>query len=317
MHYLVRTVASASDLLLYTETCRQWGHLIRDAVQCLLLVHNASERQSLEGGGGYHHATLFTLSKQLLDVADGVSLLVDQGSGAPARPMLRSLFEAQIALSYVTGPGGQEMVNRALAYQVAHAHHRIRTLRLLNPETQEGLDFLKEVKEDPVWSALQHGPQDSGRIMEELETLLKLPEFVPVEAEWLRVRTAKKQDPQWYWLFNGPLSIKAMAQETGHIGAYRLLYSLWVGSLQAGDAMANLMRNAEGRAILRPLRFPAELQNVTVMVVNAMLGAAEELLKTYDKQSGTREAFEKQVKETVEEKYSALLKNPQILNISY
>jgi hypothetical protein len=316
MHYLLRTVASASDLLLYTETCRQWGHLIRDAVGCLLLVHNASEKESV-GTPGYHHASVFTLSKHMLDMADGLSLLVDQGTGAPARPMLRSLFDAQIALSYITKPGGQDTITRALAYQVAHAYHRIRTLRLLDPDTQEGQEFLAEVKDDPVWNALQHAPRESGRILEELEALLKLPEFAPVVAEWTRVRQKRKAEPQWYWLFDGPLSIKAMASETGHIGGYRLLYSLWVGSLQAGDAMGNLTRNAEGRAILRPLRFPADLQNITVMVVHAILGAAEELMKMYDKNPGTRDSFMKLYRDTVEERYSALRKNPHILNIAY
>jgi hypothetical protein len=81
--------------------------------------------------------------------------------------------------------------------------------------------------------------------------------------------------------------------------------------------MGNLTRNAEGRAILRPLRFPADLQNITVMVVHAILGAAEELMKTYDKDPATREAYTKKYQETVEERYSALRKNPQILNIAY
>jgi hypothetical protein len=168
-----------------------------------------------------------------------------------------------------------------------------------------------------VWAALQHAPRESAKTIEDLQTLLQREEFAPIEAEWQRVRAAKKAEPQWYWLFNGPLSIRNLAAETGHLGGYRLLYSLWVGSLQAGDAMANLTRNAEGRAILRPLRFPADLQNITVMTVHTLLGAAEELLNIYHQDPATRETFTERYKVTVEERYAALRKNPQILNIAY
>jgi hypothetical protein len=313
MHYLLRSVTSASDLLLYTETCRQWGHLLRDAVQAHLLVHNATEKDSHQTPG-YHHATIFALSRHILDMSDGLSLLIDQGSGGAGHPILRSLFEAQIALSYIAK---DDTINRALAFQVAHMHHRQRTSRLVDPQTPEGAEFSEEVKEDPVWSSFQNVPWDSARVIDELTELLKKPEFAPIEAEWQRVRTQKKQDPQWYWMFNGPLSIRALARESGHIGSYRLLYSLWVGSLQAGDVMANFTRNSEGRAVLRPLRFPMDLQNGTIMAISALLGAAEDLMKIYNQNPTIRETFTQKVRETVEEKYAALIKYPQILNITY
>src|SRR4051812_41010847 len=98
--YFLECISSPSEKLQYTEVCRNWGHLIRDTIGYVIKVYQFAEKESVRNRSG-HHATLFSLTKHSMDMADGISLLVDQGCGIAAKPLLRSLFEAQLGLRYI------------------------------------------------------------------------------------------------------------------------------------------------------------------------------------------------------------------------
>src|SRR2546426_959083 len=70
---------------------------------------------------GHHHASMLLLYRHVLEMIDGVSVLVRQAAIDPCQPLLRSALEASMGIEYMLEKDTEQ---RALAYQVAHIRKR-------------------------------------------------------------------------------------------------------------------------------------------------------------------------------------------------
>jgi hypothetical protein len=309
--YFTDCISSSSEIMLFEHTCREWGHLIRDTIKCVIQVYQIAEKETANGPD-FQRATLFMLVKHALDMADGVSLLVDHGCGIPAKLPLRSLFETHLGLRYIRMADTE---NRAKAYQVAHAHEHMRNYRLYDSTTPEGKAYREELKSDPNFPSVPNADTESRRRIAALTTMLKRPDFAAVEAEWIRTKGASKLDPHWYQLFNGPRNIKQLAKTTGNIGSYYLFYSAWSSTVHASDALQNLSKNHAGKAVLRPLRYPVDLQLVTKLTVTYLLAVALELSQEYLPDPVRNAEFAKNYLQSIRSRYLQLISGPDVLKI--
>ena len=91
--------------------------------------------------------------------------------------------------------------------------------------------------------------------------MLADPPYDVINAEWKRGNYKN-----WHSLFNGPRTIRALADHLGKTFWYVFLYSDWSGRLHAGRALRNVGINSseperEGNAI-RPIRHPEGIDSL-------------------------------------------------------
>lgn len=228
----------------------------------------------------YHHASLFLLYRHLLEMVDAVSILVRHGAADPCQPLLRSALEAAMGIEYMLE---KDTERRALAYQVAHIHKRIAEHARHDPTTEAGKALQGVFNKDKLFSTIKLPPHASAPAIDKLATVLAMPEYTPVDQEWVRLyreyeKQRRKGMPPWYSLFGGPKSIRQLVYHLKLGAAYETLYSNWSETVHAGGAMLTV---AGREKAVRALRHPARAQLVASLGASLTIRISRELLAYY------------------------------------
>jgi hypothetical protein len=128
----------------------------------------------------YHHGTIILLMRHVVEAVDGVGLLVAKGSAENCGPLLRSAFEALVGILYILKADTER---RALAYQVAHTHKKIKLYRKFIPTDDVGRNLRAELKGDPFVTIFDQPGVDWQQRIDGLRSMFSKPEFAPIHAE--------------------------------------------------------------------------------------------------------------------------------------
>jgi hypothetical protein len=211
----------------------------------------------------YHHATILLLMRHVVEAVDGVSLLVAKGSAENCGPLLRSGFEAMASILYILKADTER---RALAYQVAHIHKKIKLYRKFIPSDDVGRNLRAELKDDPLLSFFDQPQFEWQKRIDNLNSTFAKTDYAPIQAEWEQVKKGKKgtgkKDPNWYTLFGGPGDLRGLSLQVGKGSYYEILYRQWSDFAHAGGAF-NTISKGNGVAVsIRPVRCPEGLEQV-------------------------------------------------------
>jgi hypothetical protein len=194
------------------------------------------------------------LVRHVIESVDGVAILVSGSGSHPCQPLLRSALEAVLGVLYILE---KDTKQRGLAYQVAHAHKKIKLYDRLDPTTQAGKQLRKVLHGDPMegfFSALPF--LNYPKMIANLQDMLVKPGFQPIEGLWQRIKALNnKRDPEWYSLSGGPKNVREVAVHLRMTGMYEFLYRFWSESVHAGMAMEAIGRNG-GATVILPVRHP-------------------------------------------------------------
>jgi hypothetical protein len=211
----------------------------------------------------YYHGTIILLMRHVVEAVDGVSLLVAKGSAENCGPLLRSAFEALVGILYILK---DDTERRALAYQVAHAHKKIKFYRKFIPTDDVGRNLRAELKDDQFVKIFDQPGVDWQRRIDGLRGMFAQPEFAPIHAEWERVKKGKKgtgtKDPNWYALFGGPGDLRGLTLRVGKGTMYEILYRHWSDFTHAGGAFGNISADANGGVAVEPVRSPEGIERI-------------------------------------------------------
>jgi hypothetical protein len=235
----------------FVEDCARF---VADAAQ--VVAQATSPQKKL------HYATIYLLMRHVVEAVDGVGILVAKGSVDNCGPLLRSALEAMVGLIYITFDDAER---RALAYEVAHIHRRIKSYRRLIPTDDVGRAMREELKGEELHGFFDRPAMDWKKKIDNLRGLLKRPEYAPIEAEWQRARKGKagyerKSDPEWYSLFGGPAHLRDLCLRIGHGGYYEILYRGWATFAHAGGGFDSVRWKEGVGPAIRPVRFPENVE---------------------------------------------------------
>ncbi len=231
-------------------------------VECVhFLVDGVTALQEADRSGQEHyHGTVLLLARHVAEFTDGVAVLCAEGCGEPSKPLLRSAFEAMLGVLYIL-EGDSE--NRGIAYQVAHAHRKIRLCRKMC-EDAELRTLLSECDQplDRDVNASQLLDLDCESVIRDLEEMLAQDAFAPLDEAYRRKRTQcrGRREPQWFSLRGGPNNIRELAVYLDKRTWYDYLYRHWSTSVHASDAFEKIGRGQSGGPVIKPLRHPADVQ---------------------------------------------------------
>jgi hypothetical protein len=114
--------------------------LLQELVNAGLMAFLRCAVEAADKGGENEDGAALVLYRHMIEMVDGIDVLVVQGCGTAAIPLLRSEFEASAGLSYLL-QDAKTYVQRSLSWLVSSLHAGIKARKLLEPGTQTGKEY--------------------------------------------------------------------------------------------------------------------------------------------------------------------------------
>lgn len=214
------------------------------------------------------------LYRHIMEMTDGVEVLISQSSATPGIPLIRSSFEALISMEYIVEDDA-EYVMRSLAWLVDYLHQRLDLYESLDPSTSRGQEFQRALSQDKTVSTIPVVAEDRVRqAVANLQDLLAKPQFAAIEKDF----TELKGQRAWYRLYGGPNDIRRLAHHVGRGAQYDFLYRQWCRVSHAHDFAPFFAKTLDGEAAIRGIRDPSDLKDVANFAATFMLGATRALI---------------------------------------
>ena len=236
------------------------------------------------------------LYRHMIEFVDGMEVLVSHSCGTPAIPLLRSCFEALLALEYMFE---RDYVNRSLSWLAVYVRKRVASYELLDPETANGKQFLRAATSDKV--ARDVTLPEATEVREAvagLRSVLTRTQFEPVLDELADHKKRGNRNVPWYGLFGGPGNLEQLARHLGRPAQYEILYRQWSRVLHAGDFSRFVTMSSDGEGGIRPLREPDAIRNIASFAATFMLDATRKMLKKFrpGEETSLRKWYEREVR---------------------
>jgi hypothetical protein len=216
---------------------------------------------------------ILALYRHIIEMTDGIEVLISQACPIPAIPPLRSSFEALLSLEYILETE-QHYVRRSLSWLVGYIHQRLDSYERLDPSTAKGAQFARSFEKDQfAFDISWLPPAEVQAAQANLRSLLEKPHLRPVEAEF-----NKHRKPNWYQLFGGPKHLYALAEHLNKGAQYEFLYRPWSRTAHAQDLLPFLDRTANGKQTIGKLRDPGKIREVSSFASSFMLYATRLVL---------------------------------------
>ncbi len=268
--------------LLYRELARASAREIIDIASPLLqeLVNyatNAFQRcQTASAGESAEDLPLLASYLHVIEMTDGIEVLISQSCPVPAIPLLRSSFEALVTIDYILEAEYQQ---RSFSWLVQYVHTRLKEYEMLDTSRKSGQDFLATLSTDKIGDYMKLPPMsDLPQAIENLESLLSQPNYQTVESEYQRLKKTNRRKLEWYSLFGGPHNLRELSRHVGRGAQYDFLYRYWSKITHAGDLSRFLTRTNEGSPAFKPIRNPADIKDFSILTASFILDATRKVL---------------------------------------
>jgi hypothetical protein len=219
--------------------------------------------------------TSLLLFRQYLDILDSLSILVKNGSSDPCKLLLRSLFELNLSIHFISAKHTQ---HRAYSFLVFDIYNSLKELDRLDLQKQSGIQLSSKISSEK-WIPDFGSKYDEISIQKErdrLTQLLKHPEYLIVHEEHDRVKNEKNSKGslkykkiEWYTLFEGVTNIESLAGILDKKTLYEVFYRHWSKSVHVTDIIRKKITQLDDEKVfIHPLREPTNLMFISRIACN-------------------------------------------------
>ncbi len=186
----------------------------------------------------------------IIQMTDAIEVLLSSGCGPPASILLRSSFEAKIAVEYILK---RDSRRRGYAWLVYNTLQKIKVLkRFGSPEFAEILSS----------AGLGGMPADEidkrPETVKQLESTLERPGYAEAYLEYQR--TARKGSRfEWYTLYEGPSTVRGLAKRLDQEVLYETLYRPTSKVMHGQDIAHLLFPMKDGTSVFAHIRDPLKV----------------------------------------------------------
>lgn len=260
--------------------------------------------------GHDEQAVILMTHWHLIELLDGVVVLIGAGAIEPARLQLRAAFESFLTLLFILEKDAEK---RGYAWLVVKdILSRIRMWHRLDTGSEAGKDFVKLTATEGVKVLHDPGARQKGeRLQKMIETQ---PRWKETYEEYKRLKDEKfpksRNRPEWFELYGGPAGggIGTLARYLGYGSQYEILYRHWSSRVHGTDAYQRFKR--EGIA---PLRDAEDLEATINMVASFAFGVMFRLHDYYMPEQ--KAAFVKWYVEEVRPFWAKFSPSPEIVAV--
>ncbi len=188
----------------------------------------------------------------LVEMLDGIEVLLDHSCVIASRTPLRSAFEASLTIRYVLE---DDTRRRSLSYVVGSVREEIRRLDEADPRSQAGKRFREDMglREDSDFPFTP--PERCRSNIEGLQELLAEDRFREISEEYDNASRRAK----WYSLFGGPSNLRELSTRLGQLDDFLVLYRTWSATAHAEDLWRQVTVGKDGKAAVGVIRSPMGL----------------------------------------------------------
>jgi hypothetical protein len=253
--------------------------LLQELVNSGLMAFRRCEVEAAEKNRPNEDVAAFVLFRHIIEMADGVEVLVSNSCGTAAIPTLRAEFEASLSLSYLL-ESSDDYVRRSLSWLCGHIHNAIEAREKLDPGTPKGKDYAELYDKDFAGVAEKLTDKAPNKALADevdaLKRMLQGEQLASVEAEYARL-SVKRRFPEWFSLFGGPPNRAELALRLGRGAEYRFLYGDYSGVAHGTDVSRYITR-LKGQAAYDAVRRPDELQQVAALAALFLIRAIRQMI---------------------------------------
>jgi len=267
------------------------------------LVNHASwafqRCQTANSGRENEDVAPFVLYRHVIEMVDGLQVLISESCAVAAVPLLRATFEANLGLEYIV-TGGPHYATRSLSWLYAYVDRQISAYAKLDPATPEGAGFKK------TWDEASLGKYNppTNLIDEDrkhatvLRSVLDQKEFAAIKAEFAARMSGKgRRKPEWYSLFGGPGNVQQLAKSLAQGHIYEILYRRWSSVIHAGDLSAYMDKTSGGVPAFKGVRYPEYLRDVAAHAANFILHATHLMVQRFRAGEDLRNWYLREIRE--------------------
>ena len=208
------------------------------------------QRCSQTAGDAHENLGILMPFHHVIEMLDGVEVLLDRSCVVASYTPLRSAFEVSLAVRYVLA---DDIKRRALSYVVGDAYERIHWCEEHDPKSNRGKQFFADMGLEEGSDLPMHDVADA----EPLETMLAKEPFAPIAEEYERVSRKTSGRVKWYSLFGGPKSVKDLAGSLGQLDDYLIFYRQMSKTVHGTDLSGRLITAQDGTSTsVSPVRSP-------------------------------------------------------------
>ncbi|GEM_PF-2058172 len=183
----------------------------------------------------------FALYRHVIEVTDGIEVLISASCCEPTVPLIRSSFEAHLELKYLLQ---KDYENRSKSWLFFERLRQVKEYSFLDPSTQIGREFRQALdKESPEIKVPDLSPDHLAYIRSRASD----PALKHIEQEYDRTqRRFNKTGFPWYALFDGPQDIRALAKHLSLESMYIVVYPMWSSRVHPRDTFGHLQVLPDG-----------------------------------------------------------------------
>lgn len=239
----------------------------------------------------------------IIQMTDAIEVLVSSVSVEPANLLLRSSFEARLSIEYMLEKNYKERAFSWLTKQIIDQMQQLEDYDQNRPPSKE---FKTTVIPDEVRAivGLPIIPNVSDNILR-LKESLKKPGYTEAYAEYTALVKKRVKYPDWYSFYNGPRSLKELAEHLNHGSEYHYLYSSWSKMSHVSSTAHLTALSDDGSSVLGPIRNPKNIVHISTMALSILLETTQLLLNKYRPFETTR--FTKWYAKEVQRKHIMLV----------
>ena len=243
--------------------------LLREVINYGTRAWRRCEAAPDDRGGPDEHLGLLTMYRQMIEMADGIEVLLRHSCALASVPLARSLYEAKLGILFLTR---EPSTKRALAWVVAFAHQQLEVYRSIGEGGSMSGAWERQFGQPP-----QMLP-DPGRSIARLESLLCQPHIVAIQAEY-EGRRKRRSRPPWYSLYDGPADLRELARRLNREAEYLGYYRFWSRLVHANDFSSFTTAQPGQGLIWLYARFPGQLQQLSTFTVASLIEATQAMLE--------------------------------------
>lgn len=244
------------------------------------------------------------LYRHILEMTDAFEVLIGESCTTPAEPILRSTFEALMALEYIL-ENDKDYVSRSLSWLLQYVKSKIALYESFLPTTTKGKQFQAAMKRDKSlrnWD--KEPPADAQKAIGNLEKMLSRPQFSVILAEYKNLSKTRRKI-EWYSLFGGPKNLQELASHLKRDVQYEIMYRQWSKVAHAYDFSNFIGRTAAGESGIKGIRDPQPIINLSRFSATFIAEATRLMLQKFRAGENFAQYYEKEIRKN----FMALMKS--------
>jgi hypothetical protein len=208
--------------------------------------------------------------RNIIELADAISILISNCSIDPAKIIFRSLLESCYGLLYMLEDNEKQ---RAYCFMVYKSVEKIKQCNKWISSEKSHSQFKIKLSKDTLDVDLSRyfDHPDFIRVKKQREKLLEKPEFKPVYEEYLKTKKKIDREFHWYSLYNGPKNFIELTEFLGKTISYEFHYKIFSDNVHGTSVEKGFSNAGGGKAQIIQIRDYENVQELFSHTITVLL----------------------------------------------